>query len=52
MMVHDGSINFSKVKTNYFCQGSNPYSATGLDVVILKEERGSRGKMGLLARLA
>ena len=28
------------------------YRATGLDVVILKEEMGSRGKMGFLARLA
>ena len=30
----------------------DPYRATGLDVVILKEEMGSRGKMGFLARLA
>ena len=28
------------------------YRATGLDVVILKEEMGSRGKMGFLAHLA
>ena len=28
------------------------YRATGLDVVFLKEEMGSRGKMGFLARLA
>ena len=31
---------------------SSTYRATGLDVVILKEEMGSRGKMGFLARLA